>query len=345
MDANIQMSPTEKPLTPPYSAAHRLLVPPHNQLTIPQDHTVIPYTTVIPTERLKIYLTKVLDVSRLNSIDKHLRYASRPAPTRPLHLHKSLNHTIVVDERPDWHLVTWRTGITIKPLPRFLLDYEFFTTHLCTSPSLHANASGMLLSYADLIRTESDFAVAQDHRLLPRSLDWMAWAAFMADVQAGVEAGHTRINSRYRFGELRRTELLLVSWAHHGWRRRYYYIFSDFVTFGLANYGRLIAVFAIITILLGGLNLGLSTRGGKISWWVDMGWGLALGVVGVVYASIFGLVCLFVTYYVGNMWVNLRYDRTVRRGGWRRGGEDGGDEISWGYEPNSLVRRKTPMVV
>jgi hypothetical protein len=137
---------------------------------------------------------------------RHLWIAGSKRPAKTLHHHLSVGRTIVVTERIGLHLLWLNDGrIFIKPLPRFLLNPEFWTTYLtcrphcdctvkdganfqanqphdnspissgedivplseCQQKKLWKIANGFLYSYACLISYESDFAIAKDNNLLP----------------------------------------------------------------------------------------------------------------------------------------------------------------------------------
>ena len=85
------------------------------------------------------------------------------------------------------HLVWSKARILIKPLPRFLLEPQFWVDHLsckdnckcppiapyspernieCEAAQLRKCALGFLLSYAALVSYEGDFYIARDSHLL-----------------------------------------------------------------------------------------------------------------------------------------------------------------------------------
>ncbi|KAK4444369.1 hypothetical protein QBC34DRAFT_185322 [Podospora aff. communis PSN243] len=71
-------------------------------------------------------VAKELDLQRLDHIFGWLWIAGLPLPPRSLHQQGLLGREIIVAERMDMHLV-WTTGrITVKPVPRFLLEPRFW---------------------------------------------------------------------------------------------------------------------------------------------------------------------------------------------------------------------------
>ena len=110
------------------------------------------------TEKLKLAtdslfrsLYKELDLSRLDRIHHALWWAGRPVPARPLHRQIVLGREIVIAEQVDLHLVWSKRRIYVKPLPKPLLNYDFWATIICPDPVLFANGRGFLLSYIWLI--------------------------------------------------------------------------------------------------------------------------------------------------------------------------------------------------
>lgn len=76
-----------------------------------------------------------LNPKRLNKIYYCLWLAGRPMPPRPLHYQRAASREIVVDEKMDMHLVWEPNKIHLKPLPRYLLSYEFWKDNLVCEPT------------------------------------------------------------------------------------------------------------------------------------------------------------------------------------------------------------------
>jgi hypothetical protein len=94
------------------------------------------------------YLTLDLRTPGLNHIHIYLWLAGLPNAARPLHRQRLLERSILITEDPDEHLVWLEAPIFIKPLPDYLLDYEYWRDNLCTDEELCKSACGLLLSYA-----------------------------------------------------------------------------------------------------------------------------------------------------------------------------------------------------
>lgn len=158
-------------------------------------------------------------MDRLTSVDSWLWVAGLPLPPRALHHQLLLGRDIFVTEQMDMHLV-WTTGrIFLKPLPRFLLNPDFWVAYLtceheggcpltqqeCKRRVLRRRALGFLFSYASLISHESDFYIARDKHLLPTEVDWPAWRVLVE--QLDIQHIHPSIDNRFFYGELRLSRL------------------------------------------------------------------------------------------------------------------------------------------
>ncbi|KAK1489394.1 hypothetical protein CCUS01_03441 [Colletotrichum cuscutae] len=165
------------------------------------------------------FLEKELGLGRLVQLNPRLWFAGRPTPARPLHYQRMLGREIVVAEQMDLHLV-WTTGlIHIKPIPRFLLEPNFWihclscqghrcsrtTLTPCDRQRLWRCALGFLFSYAALICHESDFFLAKDNRLIPKEVEWDDWREFATELSTQTIYG--RIDERFYYGELRLSRL------------------------------------------------------------------------------------------------------------------------------------------
>ena len=193
-----------------------------------------------PLREISKFLHLDLSVQRLNNIHRLLWLAGRPMPPRPLNYQISVSREIIVDEKTDMHLV-WGPGrrIHIKPLPQYLLDSRFWSAHLvckdnclnsrqqeqqspannnpynklsdswvtCDRCHLTRSALGFLASYIALIQHPSDFSIAQSSNLLPACLTWSQWRSLVQNLLDNDTTNPSRINERYKFGELRLSRL------------------------------------------------------------------------------------------------------------------------------------------
>jgi hypothetical protein len=148
------------------------------------------------------WIESELNVERLHRIRRWFWVVGRPTPPRPLHHQVLLGREVFITEQMDMHLV-WTAGrMYLKPLPRFLLEPQFWPRLLSCAPNcgcaagkadippipdmkepdpkepeckqykLRKTALGFLFSYVALIRHESDFSIAREKALLPAEADW-----------------------------------------------------------------------------------------------------------------------------------------------------------------------------
>lgn len=210
-----------------------------------------------------------LSPKRLNSMHRMLWLAGLPRPARPLHRQILLNRSIVITERPDEHLVWHESRIFLKPLPKYLLNFSFWERHLCTEKALFECASGLILSYVWLVRYNSDLEIALSTGLLPASIDWERWTAFVDSFLAHVNPfALNNVDRRYHFGELRlgRLDLLCVFEPS---KRRSAYLIRGYLGSSLSNWSRafvsknfawLFAGLFYITVICSALQVGLASQ-------------------------------------------------------------------------------------
>jgi len=202
----------------------------------------------------------------LNKIHPYLWLAGLPKPTRPLHRQKLMNRTICLTEAPDEHMVWHESRIFIKPIPEYLLDYNYWEKELCTDEDLHKCACGILLSYCWLIERKSDFRIAKETGILPEEIDWATWITFMNEFLSQINPYTLhQVNKRYQYGELRLSRLdsicrftpsvFSVRNLVFGFMSRstWYSAFFE------RNFTWLLAVLVYVTVLLSAMQVGLAT--------------------------------------------------------------------------------------
>lgn len=199
----------------------------------------------------------------------------------------------------------------IKPLPKFLLDHDFFVANLCSTTNmkdekwtLHANACGFLKSYTQLIVHESDFRIAQAGMLIPEKLTWDDWRKYSAEVDKYIcdHEGQLRLNSRYKFGELRIQRLNLIYKFRIKEARGFYYGYTSYETFFRTNFGWMALVFAYFSIVLSALQTSLTTYNAEENHPLHMSaYWFGVAVVLAVAGSTVTLVALFVIMVLDNL--------------------------------------------
>jgi hypothetical protein len=225
---------------------------------------------VRPNKSPDVYLSLDLKTPRLNAVHRHLWLAGLPNAARPLHRQKLLGRSILLTEDPDEHLVWFEAQIFVKPLPEYLLDYDYWSEHLCSDHDLdlHQSACGLLLSYAWLVRHQSDLAIAQDAGLLSKDIAWPDWVQFLDAFLDSIDLVTLGdVSMRYRYGELRLSRLNIIyrltppAYSLRNVIRG----FRAGSTWCNAFFGRhfrwTVAVFAALSVVLSALQVGLATPG------------------------------------------------------------------------------------
>jgi hypothetical protein len=211
-------------------------------------------------------LANELKTPRLNAIHKRLWLAGRPTAARPLHRQKLLGRTILITEDPDEHLVWFENQIFVKPLPDFLLDWDLWNSDLSSDPELHKAACGLLLSYAWLIRHKSDLDIATETGLLTKDIKWSSWIDFIDTFLEGIDYETlSGVNRRYEYGELRLSRLNAIyrilppSYSSRNLIRGYQSRSTWYKAFIDRHFKWMLAVFAILSVVLSALQVGLAT--------------------------------------------------------------------------------------
>jgi len=287
---------------------------------------------VVPTDDLSTF-TSELGVKRINNIEKYLWLAGRPMPPRPLHYQVAAKRDVVVSERMDMHLLWERNCIYLKPIPRYLLDFRFWSEVLCCEShqdcecskaaredvgpgtvrpkgclrlQYYKNAFGFLLSYVALVQYESDFQIAKDAHLLPVEIEWKEWRLFVRQLLDKKNRKH--ISGRFRFGELRLSRLNLIYRLRFAAVRGYTFRLRDYKEFFNYNLGIIISLTAYVALALSAMQLGIATeRLNGNNAFQQASYGLAvLSILGPL--ILFGFVILgFVVLLVFNLRATLRF--------------------------------------
>ncbi|CEL04200.1 hypothetical protein ASPCAL05331 [Aspergillus calidoustus] len=240
-----------------------------------------------PADNPLTFIQLDLSVGRLTRIIQYLWFAKSLSPPQPLSTILSLSKEITLDENIALHLV-WadRRHILLKPFPRYLLDSRFWSAYIvcngtcahsctenqistetnaqvestCPRTALYKDALGFLYSYLTLIRFESDFAIAQDHCLLPPDLIWKTWRSISQQcLQTG--AMHSEnMNPRYHLGALRLSRLNKIYALRYGnilrgYRGQYKYTMQVFQE----NLAPISAATIYIALVLTAMQVGLAT--------------------------------------------------------------------------------------
>ncbi|PQE14402.1 UDP-N-acetylglucosamine transferase subunit ALG13 protein [Rutstroemia sp. NJR-2017a BBW] len=232
-----------------------------------------------PTLQDSQWIEKELDLSRLTKMFNYLWLAGRPMPPRPLHYQLILGRDIMVTEQMDLHLVWSSNRIMLKPLPRFLLERQFWLRYLtcrdqcgcpihdkqsvqsdqaeCNQRQRWRAATGFLFSYAALICFESDFRIAQEKHLIPTTITWPSWRSFVQELDT--EHIYDKVNSRFLYGELRLGRLSKIHRISQLSLRGYSQAWNQYSTFFETNFALIASVVVYVAFILGAMQTGLAT--------------------------------------------------------------------------------------
>lgn len=189
-------------------------------------------------------------------------------PPRPLHYQVLTSREIYVTENPELHLVWAKNRIFVKPIPRWLLDPDFWAVHLLATgdgdrhqkQELAACALGFLFTYTALVAYESDFRIAVEKGLIPSKVSWDRWKVLSAQLVRN--HCYAAVNPRYWYGELRLSRLNKIYRVRLGYvLRGYSKVVSHAVYEDLLrdNFATLAAVLGYVVIVLTAMQVGLST--------------------------------------------------------------------------------------
>ena len=183
-----------------------------------------PRVSLQDAAQLREFLYRELWAVDLERMAPHLWIMSTQSSSNvsPLHQQKVKGRKIIVTEDPRLHLVWIYDRVFIKPLPRYLLSYTFWSEHISNDKSpfwgsneeerktctmIRMSALGFLRTYYHLIQHESDFEIARNEtKLLSSDITWTEFCAFSKDF---LDVSDNDVSERYRYGELRLTRLNL----------------------------------------------------------------------------------------------------------------------------------------
>ncbi|KAI9748768.1 MAG: hypothetical protein M4579_007126 [Chaenotheca gracillima] len=184
----------------------------------------------------------------------------------PLHRQKVKGREIVVTEDPRLHCIWIHNRIFIKPIPRYLLCYDFWDSCILGPVSdrgdrlgtIEKAATGYLRTFQHLIQHESDFAIAQqDHlRLVPQDVTWPMFCDFVSDLESIRDVD---VSGRYQYGEIRLSRLNFYAPFFLG---RYYFeqIHGQYSDIFGRLMGPVLFIFAIVSTVLNSMQVEMAVE-------------------------------------------------------------------------------------
>lgn len=268
------------------------------------------------------FLEQELLVKRINRVQDWLWICGRPMPARPLHFQVLLGRSIAITENMELHLLWSKNRIFIKPIPLYLLDPDFWSTHLMPSQSstektdgareehLFKCALGFLFSYTSLIAYQSDFDLAKSTGLLPSTVSWKSWKLLTS--QFLPNHSYSSFNPRYWYGELRLSRLNKIYRVKFSPLRGYSKVASHafYVDILRDNFATIAAVLAYVAIALTAMQVGLATEQlGHNGAFQNASYGLTVASILVPLIAIFGVVVGVLVLVVSNWAATKKYER------------------------------------
>ncbi|KAI9149092.1 hypothetical protein HJFPF1_11139 [Paramyrothecium foliicola] len=216
-------------------------------------------------------IRKELSTPKLDAMFPYLWLVASPSSDHVSPLTEQIvrGREIVVSENPELHLVWANSRVWIKPIPDFLLSYDFWSVCLSnSSPTTTPMSSlaldparraclGFLRTYYYLIQHRSDFVLAQQHQLIPHGVDFPRLMTFLTPF--GTTVADSAVSLRYNYGQLRLTRLnkwaplALRRWYFHKVQWQYADVFAQF-------YAPVLLVFGFFSIILAAMQVGTQAR-------------------------------------------------------------------------------------
>lgn len=283
-----------------------------------------------PQHAHQLYLETDLKTPKLNALYPRLWLAGLTRPTRPLHRQKLIQRTIYLTESPDEHLVWHKDSVFIKPVPGYLLSYEFWEQHLCSNKELVASATGLLLSYVWLIASTIDYTIAISENILPSSVSWERWRNIVRDILHNLDTVTTQIDRRYHYGELRLSRLntlYRIDYSTFSLRNLVYGFMSTptwYTRFFERNFSWILAAFIYITVILSAMQVGLATSVLQNDvQFQNLSYGIAVTAIVIVAAAIVLMLGIWVVLFWFHLCSTIRYStrETAKRRKMHRSGE------------------------
>ncbi len=211
-------------------------------------------------------IAKELLTTDLNVLQPWLWLVATQKSSHIAALHDQIvrGRNIIITEKPGLHCVWNEDRVFIKPMPRWLMSHAWWILVKRSSEGLgppgncdwdgnYRAALGFTRSYYHLIIHESDFDLAQHHKLIPRDITFEAFHDF---IDAFGDIQDTDVSLRYTFGDLRLSRLNWLAKSHLG-RLHYLKVHRQYHTYFSRFYGPLLFIFGLFTVVLDAMQVTL----------------------------------------------------------------------------------------
>ncbi|KAI9147518.1 hypothetical protein HJFPF1_12544 [Paramyrothecium foliicola] len=170
-----------------------------------------------PSDDVRLHLQWDLQTPRVAKVEQYLWISGLPRLARTLHRQRQLLRAIYVTEDPNEHMVWQDQCMSIKPLPEYLLNSDFWVRYIIHDEELCRSARGLLLSYAWLVAQKNDFHIASDMGLIPSSIDYHQWMELRSEVLRNVDRRTLHQSSpRWSFAKLCLNRANSLIWPEGG---------------------------------------------------------------------------------------------------------------------------------
>ena len=223
-------------------------------------------------------IAKELLTTDLNVLQPQLWLVATQKSSHIAALHDQIvrGRNIVITEKPGLHCVWNEDRVFIKPMPRWLMSHAWWKfvkrsseglgpPGNCDWEAIYRAALGFTRSYYHLVIHESDFDLAQHHKLIPRDITLKDFQNF---IDAFGDMQDASVSLRYTFGDLRLSRLNWLAKSHLG-RLHYHKVHRQYHTYFSRFYGPLLFIFGIFTVVLDAMQVTI----GSSSAAVDQGGG------------------------------------------------------------------------
>ncbi|APA10360.1 hypothetical protein SS1G_07168 [Sclerotinia sclerotiorum 1980 UF-70] len=259
------MSISSTSLKYPFEKEHEL----YNGLHNPNEAQRLPdYPQILlqDTMELATFIFKDLRIPILEKISPCLWWMSiqSSAHIGPLHYQGVKLHDIIISENPKLHLIWYYDKIFIKPVPKYLLSFDFWHTYLISSTSplgskreiIKRSALGFLRTCRYLVQYESDFNIAIGRRLLPEATTWESFSRLVSNLRR-IDDGDAM--GRYAFGEMRLSRLNFYIKIILG-KSTFYKVYGQYGAYFGRFYSPFLFILGIVSIILNALQLELAVE-------------------------------------------------------------------------------------
>jgi hypothetical protein len=220
---------------------------------------------------LHTFLRAELLTPSLDKLRPYLWLVSTPRSDHISSLHEQIvkGRQIIIAENPELHLAWMHNHVYIKPLPEYLLSWDFWDQCLVpgkgTRPPpdepcilMRASALGFVRSYSHLILHHSDYRIAVECGLISARTSYAATRIFLSHFR---HLPDSQASQRYQFGELRLRRVNF--WARFFLRRFLFQkvqIHYNYNAYFSRFYGPLIFIFAFLSTTLSAMQVELSSN-------------------------------------------------------------------------------------